>query len=322
MLVYNFIILCFALAIIFWSADRLIIASVALSDRWKIPPLIVGAVIIGFGTSSPELAVSVLAALDNESLISIGNVFGSNIANLSLVAGSAALFTGICIDQQTLTRRFPVLIAATLLPGLLIINLALSRIDAILMLVGLGGFLFLLVRESTETTLQTEPNSEDETMRQNARRLKFPIIWLLTSLIVLLISCNITVRMAVTIAEALHISKLVIGLTVIAIGTSLPELAAALIGAYHKQHSIAIGNILGSNIFNSLGVLGVAALIHPTSVPAELLYRDFSITLGLTLLIWLLFIVSRNHCIKKKEGLLLLSSFTIYLVWLYFSVVK
>ncbi len=307
-----------ALAVILYSADRLLIAAIALSHRYRVPPLIVGAVIIGCGTSSPELAVSISSALNHESLMAIGNAFGSNIANLGLVAGSAALFTGIHTDRNVLKYRFPLVIAASLLPGLLILNFTLSRMDAALMLFVLGGILYALIRPFPQS-IASSSEIEDESVHQAADRINQPELRLLISLAALLIGCEIAVRTAITIAETLDISKLIIGLTIIAIGTSLPELAAALVSVYRKQHSIAIGNIIGSNIFNSLGVLGFATLIHPTNVPAELLYRDFIVMFGITLLVWLFFALPQKHCMGRKEGVLLLAGFSAYLVWLYFS---
>lgn len=317
MLTYS-MILAAALAAVFWSADRLLISAVALSHRYSIPPLITGIIIIGLGTSSPELAVSILAALNQESLIAVGNAFGSNIANLGLVVGTAALLKGMQISRDTLVRSFPMVTAATLLAGGLCANFSLSRTDATVMLLALGAILFVLIHLSTLTTAQN-CETDGENMRQSATRIIHPGVWLAASLAVLLLGSEIAVRAAIMIAETMNIDKLIIGLTIIAIGTSLPELAAALVSVYRKQHSIAIGNILGSNIFNSLGVLGVTALIHPTSIPAEFIHRDFIAVIGITLLVWLLFALPRKHHLGSAAGLLLIAAFSAYLIWVYFS---
>ena len=316
MLTVNFIILATTLVFIFWSADRLLTSAVAISDRHAISPIVVGTIIIGIGTSSPEIGVSVLAALSAQAEIAVGNAIGSNIANLWLVCGTAALISGICVDRQILYRLFPPAIAASLLPALLLLDLNLSRSDGIILLVTLPAILYLFARRHLPKTTAEEESG----VHQAAEKLKSPWLSLAVYLVILLAACETAVWAAVEIAEMLNLSKLVIGLSVIAIGTSLPELAAALVSAYRRQHSIAIGNILGSNTFNSLGVLAIVALIHPVTVPKEALYRDSAVMLGATLLLWMLFMLSRKLCIGKGGGLLSLILFFSYLALLYVSV--
>ena len=313
MLSLNFIALGASLAAVFWTAGKTLAACVAFSQKHAISPFVVGAIIIGFGTSSPELAVSILASLKEQGAISIGNVIGSNIANLSLVAGAAALVGGIYVNRQILKWYFPIVLVISLLPGLLMLDSELGQIDGIILLLTLAVILFLFLKQK-RTTVEQESD-----IHQIARKIRRPEINLFIYLILLVVVSEIAVRTAVNISQILNIDPIIIGLTVIAVGTSLPELAAALTGVYYKQHDIAIGNILGSNVYNALGVLGAAVVIHPVPASNDILFRYFPIMGGITVLLWLLFALSRKMCITKISGVLLLGYFVSFLTFLYFS---
>ncbi len=304
--------LILSLALIFWAADRMLLSAVAIANRCRVPPLIIGAVVIGFGTSAPELVISSVAALRDSLQIAVGNALGSNIANIALVLGATAMVSGVMATHATIYRKFMIVTAATALPGLLLLNgHHFGRSDGILLLAALAAAIYLLIKTKNDAA-QT-----DDDMSQIAARQKHAGIRLTVFTAVLLAASYMAVYAATHVAQIFGISELIIGLTVIALGTSLPELAAALVSAYRKQHAIALGNILGSNMFNSLAVIGLPVLIHPARMPPEVLSRDYLTVIGLTALLWLLFLMPPRFSLGRGKGLLLLLCFVAYQLTLY-----
>ncbi len=296
-----------------WGADRLVAGASGLASNFGLSPLIIGLTIIGFGTSAPELVVSAVASLRGNPGIAVGNALGSNITNIGLVLGATALLYPLRIDSITLRREAPVLLMIMLLSTWLLWDLNLGKKDGLILILGLLAMLAWMVwlglRRGEQDPLVQELEAEIPTNMPISRT----IIWTLIGLIVLPLSSRILVDGAVTVATTLGISDTIIGLTIIALGTSLPELAAAMASAMKNEHDLAVGNILGSNMFNLLGVLGIAALVHPLDVSPVLLSRD---VLTMFLLTGALFILAMRkpgaNQISRRGGLLLFAGFVIY----------
>jgi len=309
--------------ILAWSADRFVNGAAAIARHLGISPLIVGLVIVGFGTSAPELVVSAIAALAGNTSLAIGNAIGSNIANIGLVLGIAAIISPLHITSSILKREYPLMIAAMALVFIILINGELGILEGIILLACLFGVLawtvFTGIREGRDTTatvndpLETEFESElalDDIMPKAKA-----IFWLLVGGILLVLSSRILVWGATIIATSLGISDLIIGLTIVAIGTSLPEVAASVASVLKGENDIAIGNVLGSNIFNSLGVIGLAAIIHPATVSTDVLYRDLPVMIGISILLYVLLYSHKGKpSLSRISGFLLLSLYVAYLV--------
>lgn len=276
--------------LLIWAADRLVAGASALARNLGVSTLIVGLTIVGFGTSAPEMLVSAMASLQGKPSLAIGNALGSNIANIGLILGLTAIIYPLRVERMTLKREFPVLGVIMLATLALMLNLQFSRLDGLILVGGLaaliGGMIWLGVTrgeaDPVASTLASEVPQDMPT--------RTAVIWTVVGLLLLPLSAHILVDGAVALALIAGVTEAVVGLTVVALGTSLPELAAAAACAFRKEDDLAIGNIMGSNMFNLLGVLGIAALIHPMDIDPELLYRDtlamFLITIALFVLIW------------------------------------
>lgn len=316
--ILEFIIGCGLLA---WGADRFIAASTSIAKHFGMPSLLIGMLLVGFGTSFPELVVSAVASFENNTGIAIGNAIGSNIANVGLCAGVTALVAPIAVHSQLVKREFPILVGVSLIVGFLLWNQVLSRWDGFILLVLLAVHIFWMVRIARNKKLEKDAMAQ-EYEREIAPKmsLKKAWIWWALGLVLLFLSSELLVRAASDIARWLHVSDFIIGLTIVAIGTSLPELAATVVSALRNEHDIAIGNVVGSNIFNLLAVLTMPALIRPGPLPANLLSRDYPIMLAFTLALWLLAILPiHKKIIGRFEGAILLLGFVGYLTYLVFE---
>lgn len=303
-----------------WSADRFITGAAALARDLGVSPLIIGLTIVGFGTSMPEMLVSGMAAWAGEPGLAIGNAIGSNIANMGLVLGSAALLRPLAVRSQTLRREFPMLFAVMLLALALLWDGRLGRVDGAILLAALVLLMGWLIRQGLRERgydpMAREYSAEIPSQMPMGRALLLVAV----GLGALLISSRLLVWGAVNIAHLLGVSDLVIGLTVVAIGTSLPELAASVLGALRNEPDIAIGNVLGSNMFNLLAVMGLPGLIHPLAVPAEVLRRDFPIMGAFTVALFLMAYGFRGPGrLNRIEGALLLCGFIAYMGLLYYQ---
>ncbi len=276
--------------LLIWAADRLVTGASALARNFGVPPLVVGLTIVGFGTSAPEMLVSALAALRGNPSLAIGNALGSNVANIGLILGLTAMIYPLKVRRIILQREFPVLGVIMLLTLALMWNLQFSRLDGVILATGLllmvmGMFWVGLSRGRDDPANDALASSVPDNMSTGRAAL-----WTIIGLVLLPLSAHILVNGAVTLALLIGVSEAVVGLTVVALGTSLPELAAAAASALKKEDDLAIGNILGSNMFNLLGVLGIAALLHPMIIEPVLFYRDLSVmflfTIVLFLLVW------------------------------------
>ena len=303
--------------LLMWSADAFTDNGAKIARIFNISPLVIGLLVFGFGTSAPEMLVSGLAAYDGIPEMSIGNAFGSNIFNIGLVLGVTAIILPITVEKSVLKKEWLYLFLSTLIVGFLLLDGFLSFTDGLILLSLLLLFLINVFRESKKGSPIDTDILEINSQNQDKGR-----TWLLliVSLIILVSSAKLVVWGGVSIAEFFEIDKLIIGLTVVALGTSLPELAVSISSALKKQHQMVIGNIIGSNLFNTLGVLAIPALIVPFTpelilkVPPEVMSRDFVYMLIMTLLI---VILSMRLKISRFGGFILLTALSIYLYQLF-----
>lgn len=271
-----------------WAADRMVAGASAIARNLGVSPLIIGLVIIGFGTSAPELMVSAVASVRGNSGLAVGNAIGSNICNIGLILGLTAVIYPLRLESSTLQREYPLLLLIMLVTLLLALDTRLSRLDGVMFIVGLLAMVYWLVRLGMQRP-DTDPLARDLAAEIPADvPTRIAVFWLLISLVALPASSHFLVEGAIGIARSLGVNDTVIGLTVVAFGTSLPELAAAVTSALRKEDDLAIGNIIGSNMFNLLGVLGVAATVRPVDVLPMILARDFPVMFLLTGLMFLL----------------------------------
>jgi len=296
-----------------WSADAFTDNGAKIARIFNISPLIIGLLIFGFGTSAPEMLVSGLAAYDGHPELSIGNAFGSNIFNIGLVLAVAAIIHPVIVEKNVLKKEWLFLFLSTLVIGFLLMDGFLSFVDGSILLILLLLFLYYVFNESKKDNNLENEVSEDINKDQSKAK-----TWLLLiiSLVILVSSARLVVWGGTNLALAFGVSDLIIGLTVVALGTSLPELAVAISSALKKQHQMIIGNIIGSNLFNSLGVLAIPGLILPFQIPSEVMSRDYIYMLIFTLLI---LIFSLKLRINRFGGLILLTilaSYLYQLVWI------
>jgi len=304
-----------------WSADRFIIGAAATARNFDVPPLIIGLTIVGFGTSAPEMMVAGFASYNGSPAMAIGNALGSNITNITLVLGVAALITPLSVHSRIIKKELPILLFATLMVLALMRDTNLGRLDGFILL----SSLCLLMWWITWTSMRNLPKDAltDEYIEELPDKMttSHALFWLVAGLILLTISSKILVWGAVNIAVEFGVSELIIGLTIIAIGTSLPELAASITGALKNEHDIAIGNVVGSNLFNTLGVLSIPALMKPGVLQEDILHRDMPIAFVLTIMLFVMAYGFRAEGrINRLEGSILLGAFIAYQILLFFSI--
>jgi cation:H+ antiporter len=307
------------LILLVWSADRFVEGASTTAGHFQVPPLLVGMVIVGFGTSAPEMVVSTLAASQGNPGLALGNAWGSNIVNIALILGVTAMVAPIRVQSVILRKELPLLTAVTLLAGYLVWDGQLAREDAWVLLgvfAAVVGWSIVEGLRGGGDALATETAAE---LQAHAMPLPRSIMWVAVGLLVLVGSSQLLVWGAVQIAQSLGVSDLVIGLTVVAVGTSLPELASCVAAARKGEHDIALGNVLGSNLFNSLAVVGIAGAIAPMSIEPDVLTRDFPVMLGLTVVLFAMGwgFRGRKGRINRFEALALLAVYVTYTGWLF-----
>ena len=299
------------------GADRFVIGAASLARNLGIPPIIIGIVIVGIVTSMPEVLVGSVAALDGNTEIAIGNAIGSNIANIGLVLGLTVCITPFFILSRTLRREFLVMNLSALLALVVMLDRNLDRLDSVLLLLALVIVLLWIVRIARSSPKSDPLAGEIERELAHVSSTPIAIANLLIGLVALLGGAELLVSCAVIIAQHFGISNLVIGLTIIAVGTSLPELAASIVSVIKKEADIAVGNIIGSNTFNMLAVIGIPGLIHPSAFSASVVIRDFPVMIALTLLLgWMVFIQGSGR-LSRANGIVLLLCFIAYQYWLF-----
>ncbi|MEY3122766.1 MAG: hypothetical protein RI993_1591 [Pseudomonadota bacterium] len=317
-MLYSNLAVLFGFALLVWGADRFVLGASALARNLGISPLIIGLTIVGFGTSAPELLVSAVAAWEGNPAMGIGNVLGSNITNIGLILGLTALIAPMTVHSVTLKREFPVLLLIMILALLLMLDGELGQFDGGVLLLGTVLLIAWMVRlglnDRNGDAMASEFSKEIPAQLPTSKA----VMWLVLGGIILLVSSRMLVWGAVNIAEWFGVSDLIIGLTIVAIGTSLPELAASIVSALKGEHDIAIGNVLGSNMFNLLAVLAMPGLIQPSRLPADVLFRDFPVMFGLTIILLGISYGWRGAGrINRIEGGALLCAYLGYLGWLY-----
>jgi len=312
----------FGLALLVWSADRFVLGASATARDLGVSPLVIGLVIVGFATSSPEMLVAGFAAWQGNPGLGIGNAVGSNIANIALILGVSALLRPLVSSSNILTRELPLLIGMTAITVLVMLDGSFSRADGVVLLLLMAGALVFILRQAVSQQEGDDPLTTELTEQIPATlTLRRAVFWLVIGFILLMLSSRMLVWGGVNIAETLGVSDLVIGLTVVAVGTSLPELAAAAAAVLKNEHDLVLGNVIGSNLFNTLAVLGLPALIAPGAIPPEVLTRDLPVMCALTLLLVpaLFHRRGRSGRIGRVEGALLLTAFVGYEGWLFMT---
>lgn len=303
----------FGLALLVWSADRFVDGAAAVARHFNTPPLLIGMLIVGFGTSAPEMVVSAFAALQGTPGIALGNAYGSNITNIGLILGMTALLRPIAVHSQVLRKELPILTLITALAAWQLWDGMLDRIDAAVLLAVFGALMGWTIRQG----MKADPLGEEMEHEVEVMPVRQALFWLVIGLLLLIASSRLLVWGAVEIAHLLGVSDLIIGLTVVAVGTSLPELASSLIAARKGEDDIALGNILGSNLFNTLAVVGIATSIHPLEVGREVLLRDVPVMAALTLSLFLFGYGFRGPGrINRFEGSILLLAYIAYTAYL------
>lgn len=304
------------LVLLIWSADRFVEGASGTARYAGMSPLLIGMVIVGFGTSAPEMVVSALAATQGNPGLALGNAYGSNITNIALVLGMTAIISPIFMRSSAIRRELPLLAFATLFAGWQLWDGELSRADGIgllLLFFAIMGYSIFKAFKGEAEPLGGEP---DPDLIYNPMSIRKSLIWLVVGLVFLVLSSWVLVWGAVEVAQALGVSDLIIGLTIVAIGTSMPELAASLAAIRKREHDLAFGNILGSNLFNTLAVVGIAATIEPLAVEQAVLWRDWLLmallTLGLFVMAWGFRVLGPGR-ITRPEGALMLLVYGGYL---------
>ena len=312
------------LAILVWSADMFIDGATTLANSLGVPSFLIGVVILGLGTSAPEMVVSVLAALEGSPELALGNAYGSNIMNIALVLGTTALISPIIIHKSIVKRDLPLLLVITILAAWQLRDGQLSELDGTILLLGLAAVLIFQIVMNLRSSRQEDKKiaSKNNEHSENKDRQSAGIFRGIASLIIgmsiLILSSRAIVWGAVELATFWGLSELIIGLTVVAVGTSLPELVASLSAARKGEHDMALGNIIGSNIFNTLGVVGLAALIAPIRADPIILTRDVLAMALLTLLLVVLcvFAYIKKRSFGRTSGAILLLFFIGYSILL------
>jgi len=304
------------LLLLVWGANRFVYGAGAIARNLGVAPLLVGLTVVAIATSAPEILVSIIAASRGESELAVGNAIGSNIVNIGLVLGTVALVRPIQLASQTLRREMPALLAVTLLGVSLFLDSWLSRIDGLILLGGLVVVMFWLIRLGLRSTPDDTISAEFDAEIPRDVAMRTAIMWFVVGLGALLVGADLMVSGAVEIARSLGVAEIVIGIVLVAFATSLPELAVTLAGALKGEHGLVIGNIVGSNLFNILAVVGAAALIDPSIMPPSVLSLHLFVMSAFTLIFFAMtYEFHGSGIISRLEGAALLAAWIVYDVY-------
>lgn len=304
-------ILC-GLLLLILGANRFVTGAANIARNLGVSPLIIGLTIVGIATSAPEILVGAAAAIDGRTEIAIGNAVGSNIANIGMVLGLSVLLVPAVISSRTLRREYMLMLLSAILAAALLADRELSRLDATILLLSLTACMVWIVHIARQSQASDPLLAEFEHELEKRTPLGKSILVLCVGLGLLLGGAELLINSAVLVAKHFGISDLVIGLTIIAVGTSLPELAASITCVFKKEADIAVGNVIGSNMFNALAVVGVPGLIHPAAFSSDVVTRDLPVMFGLTILMgWMVFISGKGRFGRIEGGILLLC-FVVY----------
>lgn len=310
------------LIVLVWSADRFVEGAASTARHFGMTPLLIGIVVIGFGTSAPEMIVSASSALSGSPGIALGNAYGSNITNIALILGLTALIKPLMVNSDVLKKELPILMAVTLLSAYLLYDANVTQLDAIILLAVFATYMVWTVITAMKNKNDALAIDVDAELAESAQMsLGKSILWLIIGLVLLVVSSQFLVWGAVEVAKFFGVSDLVIGLTIVAVGTSLPELASSIAAARKGEVDLALGNIIGSNLFNTLAVVGIAGAIEPMQVTAEVFSRDIVIMSALTFLLFLfglnIYRRPEGGRINRLEGLLLFACYVGYNFYLF-----
>ncbi|DAB40576.1 MAG TPA: calcium/sodium antiporter [Sulfurovum sp. UBA12169] len=306
-------------ALLVWSADKFVEGAAATAKHLGMPTLLIGILIVGFGTSAPEMVVSAIAAYEGNPSLALGNALGSNIVNIALILGVTAMIAPIAVHSKIVKKEIPLLVLIVLASGYALLDYRLTLMEGIWLLIGffalIGWSVFAAVKSKGDV-FEDEMQAE---LKAHAMSLKAGIVWLVFGLILLIVSSRVLVWGAVGTAQEFGVSDLIIGLTIVALGTSLPELAASVIAARKGEHDIAIGNVVGSNMFNLLAVVGIATVISPVdTMPFEVLQRDWMVMFVLTLALLAMAYKANggNGTLTRAKGISLILCYIAYNTYL------
>ena len=299
--------------LLIWSADVLVDNASELAGNMGISTFLVGIIIVGFGTSAPELFVSAMASLEGKGNLALGNALGSNITNIGMVLGCAVIVRRLPVERSTACRDIPIVLLTGVLAIGLIIDGILSIFDGLILLGVLVSYLVWSSRSQNNSS--TEVTDQEANSRPQKSTAVYAA-WTIFSIVLLMLASKMLVNGAVTIAEFFGVGELIIGLTIVAIGTSLPELAAAIAAARKGVHDMIIGNIIGSNVFNTLGVLGLTGALKTTQIDTSALWRDFPVMFAFTLFIFII-AMYKGH-LGRPHGATLLAGYLGYIGYLIF----
>lgn len=301
------------LVLLIWGADRFVHGAAATARNMGVAPLLVGLTVVAFATSAPEILVSVVASVRGEPLLAIGNAIGSNIVNIGLVLGCVAIVRPIQLRSATLRREMPALLAVSLLTVSLFLDSYISRIDGIVMMTGLVIVMIWLARLGIRSSPSDPIKMEYEAEIPKDVTMGMAIVWLILGLATLLVGANFLVDGSIEVARYLGVSEVVIGILLVALGTSLPELAVSMVSALKGEYGLAIGNIVGSNIFNLLAVIGVAAVIAPAAIAPSVLSLHVFVMVAFTLVLFAMtYDYDGKSELSRVEGIALLVAFIAY----------
>lgn len=313
-------LLVVGLFLLIYSADKFIIGAAATASYLGVSSMVVGLIVIGFGTSAPEMVVSAIAAMKGNPGLALGNAIGSNITNIGLVLGVGIAFAPLLISSNTIKREMPILLFVTLFVLVLMFDGSQTRSDGLLLILSMFAMTVWMAwlglsQSRKKDVLEEEIEAE---MPQDVSK-SAAALWLIFGMIMLPVASTLMVNGATTIAKMMGMSDVVIGLTIVALGTSLPELSATLACMKKNEHDLALGNIVGSNMFNLLGVLGISAAIKSYELPDDFLSTDYLVMLDLTLALVILSLiyVAKNKPIPRLFGFIFVISYCIYMYWLY-----
>jgi cation:H+ antiporter len=312
-----FLAIAFGLALLVWSADRFVDGSAATARYFGMPPLLIGMVVVGFGTSAPEMVVSAISASQGNPGIALGNAYGSNITNIALILGLTSLISPIAVHSQVLRKELPILTAITALAAWQLWDGDVTRTEALVLLGVFSGLMTWTIMQGLRGKADPLGSEMEQQLQVHAMPLSRALLWLVVGLVLLVVSSRILVWGAVKIAQGFGVSDLIIGLTIVAIGTSLPELASSIIAIRKGEHDLALGNVIGSNLFNTLAVVGIAGVIHPMSVGPEVFSRDILVMAVLTVSLFAIGYGFRGPGrINRIEGAFLLACYVGYTAYL------
>ena len=312
-MILDIVMLVGGLVVLAWSADRFVLGAAASARYLGLPALVIGMVVIGFGTSAPELVVSAFAASGGNPELALGNAYGSNIANIALILGVTAIIAPIGVRRGILRQEFPILLVATGLAVVLLIDLELSRADAVMLLTAFAAYMTWSVYTGMRTKGDALAEEVEAEAAEHPLSKRAALGWLVAGLVLLVASSHFLVEGAVGVATALGLSDLVIGLTVVAVGTSLPEMASAIAAARKGENDLVLGNIIGSSLFNGLAVVGLAGAISPAIVEPQILSRDLPVLVGVTVALALFGLRwGRDGRINRLEGAAFVVTFVTY----------